>query len=144
MNKNGNINIKNHGFTTKKPERSSLIGKKGGEISSPQKKLAAKIRGLQWVKKENREKSVKKIVDLILTPEFSAFNLLNFAEEIKADPKLKQHNKLKLLDSLTNIHNSLHVRSGLYQQFNMISEDLAEKMLSKNSKEGKKDEDKQE
>lgn len=89
------------------PEEARAIQSAGGKVRSAKKSLAAKIRGLKWVRGKNKPKAIQKVIDLLISPEISAFELIRYSEVLKQEP-LTTNQRIVLLTALTNLHKAVH------------------------------------
>ena len=87
------------------------IGRKGGLVSSPAKRYAAKLRELK--KKLNRKKKgsgnelEQKMLALMEDPDYSIFDLRMYAETIKSHVT-NARDRIALMRALTEVHKAQH------------------------------------
>ena len=95
-------------FNLRSPSERIEIARLGGQTKSPLKRLRNQLKGLKWSKDKN--KTMNKLVLLLQNPELNGLELMYFADEIKKEvEKLDNVNlKLKVLDSMINIHKVVH------------------------------------
>ena len=115
-------------FSSKKHSEVVKIGRTGGLANSPNKELAARIRGLSFAKSEKtKEKAVMNVVEMLLDVKLSQAHLLLLAEELKSE-RLTPAQRIKLLEVITKVHLAIHgQRPQVSVQFS--GEDLAKRMV---------------
>lgn len=91
-------------ITNRSSEEIREMGRKGGSVSSPAKKLAAKIREL---KRKPPEEQVNRYVELLEDPNMSALDMMMLADEIEKECETTEQ-KIKLLNVKNSIHKAHH------------------------------------
>lgn len=101
----GNKNIKKYGFSELDSERAAEIGRKGGSVRSPEKKLAAKLR---WLRRQGTNSDLAKHLHEIMTESsLSALDQLLFLENLKKEPA-SYRNKIELGKLMVEWHKMHH------------------------------------
>ncbi len=140
-----NPNIDQVNFKGRGKEERSCIAKMGGSVTTPQKTLAARIRGIKWAKTSvTKYEAVEKTIDLLVDPRLSEFEILRFAEEIKRS-NLTTSQKIRLLEAVTKVHTAVHGSKSMQQvQEVNLQMDTADLMLDEVFGRRKKEEEKNE
>lgn len=83
-------------------ERARELGSLGGKKRTPKKKYAARLRELK--KKGLTDKTVKKIVDIMESPECSILDIKLFLDSIKGDEKITSKERIALSKAYIKLH----------------------------------------
>jgi len=78
---------------------------KGGLSRSPNKKIAARIRALAYIK--SPEKRARKVYDLAMDAEASRIHLANYMDELASCDSLSNAEKIKLFEVMVKYNDSL-------------------------------------
>lgn len=81
------------------------LGRKGGSVSSPRKKFAARLRELK--KKGMTNESAKRLYDIFEHPEMSALDIWLFLERAKSECKSATQMAI-VADKFINLHKAHH------------------------------------
>ena len=119
------------------------IGKKGGEVSSKRKELAARLRGYKFAKTtKTRKEAIQKVVDKLLDPEFAEAELLLYAQDLANIEDLSDNQKIRLLEVLGKTHTTIFGSKQRIIQANFFGgENMARMMLDKEDKKDGDEED---
>ena len=117
------------------------IASKGGSMSTPAKRWAARLREmkkrLNAASKQGRagDRFYKKMIDLMEDPECSILDLRMFAEQIKAEID-NPRDKIALLRVLNEIHKSHHGTKIMQQNMNLnVNLDMTKPLTEKEQEE---------
>ena len=126
--------LKPYDLSTRTPEERKEIARKGGSVSSPKKKLAAKIRALKYAKSEN--KNLDRITDLLTDAQLSGYDLLRYIDELQKE-NLSVEQRIKIVNLRINTHKLIFGEKQAIAIAEMsekpsLADELVNRFLSKN------------